>query len=56
MKLIQVEDQLIVEAASSVGLAAILSNKIQVKDKNIALIITSRNIDAAKYNSLISRP
>jgi len=56
MKLIQIEDQLMVEAASSVGLAAILSNKIQVKDKNIVLIITSRNIDAAKFNSLIRRP
>ena len=56
MKMIQAEEQLMVEAASSVGLAAILSGKIQVKDRNIVLIITSRNIDAAKYNSLISRP
>ena len=56
MKRIQVEEQLVVEAASSVGLAAILSGKIQIKDKNIVLIITSRNVDAAKYNNLINRP
>lgn len=54
MKLIQLEEQLMVEAASSVGLAAINSGKIRVKDKNIVLIITSRNIDAGKFNSLIS--
>ena len=54
MKAFQREEQLMVEAASSVGLAALMTGKVDAKDEKVVLIVTSRNIDAAKYNALIS--
>ncbi len=53
MKAFQTEEQLMVEAASSVGLAALMTGKVEAKDEKVVLIVTSRNIDAAKYNQLI---
>jgi len=53
MVAIQQDEQLMVEAASSVGLAAIMSRKIKLKNKKIVLVLTSRNIDTSKYNHLI---
>ena len=54
MKVLQQEEQLMVEGSAAVGLAAILSNKIYVKNQKVVLILTGRNIDSEKYNNLIS--
>jgi len=55
MKVYQQEEQLMVEGSAAVGLAAILSDKIEVKNQKVVLILTCRNIDAKKYNKLIKR-
>jgi len=54
MKAFQREEQLMVEAASSVGLAALMTGKVDAKGEKVVLIVTSRNIDSAKYNQLIN--
>jgi threonine dehydratase len=53
LKLLLEEEQLVVEAASAVGLAAILAGKIDLGGQKTVLILTSRNVDATKYKSLI---
>ena len=53
MRAFQREEQLMVEAASSVGLAALMTGKVQARGEKVVLVVTSRNIDAAKYNKLI---
>lgn len=53
MRAFQREEQLMVEAASSVGLAALMTGKARAKGEKVVLVVTSRNIDAAKYNQLI---
>jgi threonine dehydratase len=54
MKTFQREEQLMVEAASSVGLAALMTGKVEAKGEKVVLIVTSRNIAAEKYNQLIN--
>jgi threonine dehydratase len=49
----QQEEQLMVEPASSVGLAALLSGKLVLRGKKVVLVITSRNVDANRYNRLV---
>ncbi|MBN1814252.1 MAG: hypothetical protein JXA14_20605, partial [Anaerolineae bacterium] len=51
----QQDEQLMIEAASSVGLAAILSGKVDLADKKVVLILTSRNVDADKFNKVMRR-
>jgi threonine dehydratase len=51
----QKKEQLMVEAASAVGLAALLSGKVNLKGKKVVLVITSRNIDSSKFNQLINK-
>jgi threonine dehydratase len=51
----QQEEQVMVEPASSVGLAAMLSGKTEVQNMNVVLVVTSRNIDASRYNQLIQK-
>jgi threonine dehydratase len=53
MRAFQRGEQLMVEAASSVGLAALMTGKVQARGEKVVLVVTSRNIDAAKYNQLI---
>ncbi|MBC8497354.1 pyridoxal-phosphate dependent enzyme, partial [Candidatus Bathyarchaeota archaeon] len=53
MAAFQQEEQVMVEPASSVGLAAMLSGKIRLQDRKVVLVVTSRNIDASRYNQLI---
>jgi len=53
IKVFQEDEQLMVEGAAAVGLAAILSEKIKVKGQKVVLVITGRNINARKYNSLM---
>lgn len=47
------EEQLVVEGASAVGLAAILAGKIWEPKKKIVLILTGRNIDANSFMKVI---
>jgi threonine dehydratase len=51
----QKEEQLMVEAASAVGLAALLSEKLDLKGNKVVLVITSRNIDSNKFNQVINK-
>jgi len=54
MRVFQQDEQLMVEAASSVGLAALLSDgKLALAGQKVVLVITSRNIDAEKFNRII---
>lgn len=53
MKIFKEEEQLIVEGAAAVGLAAILSEKIKVTGQKVVLVITGRNINTKKYNSMV---
>jgi len=55
MAVLQQDEQLMVEAASCVGLAAVLSHKIDLQGKKIVFVITSRNIAASKYNQIIKQ-
>lgn len=54
MRVFQREEQLMIEGSSAVGLAAILAGKIDVKEQKVVLILTGRNIDANRYNKLVS--
>jgi threonine dehydratase len=45
---------LMTEPASSIGLAAILSGKIDTTDRKCVIVITSRNINAERFNRLIN--
>jgi threonine dehydratase len=54
MRILQQDEQLMVEAASAVGLAALLSGKTDLSEEQVVLVLTSRNIDAAKFNRVIS--
>jgi threonine dehydratase len=54
MQVFQKEEQLMIEGSSAVGLATILSDKINVKNQKVVLILTGRNIDAMRYNKLVS--
>jgi threonine dehydratase len=53
MAAIQQDEQVMAEPASSVGLAALMAGKIELKDKKVVLVITSRNIDTATFNRLV---
>jgi threonine dehydratase len=46
------EEQVIVEGAAAVTLAAILSRKIDVCGQKVTLVVTGRNISAARYNEI----
>lgn len=52
MRVFEDEEQLIVEGAAAVSLAAILSRKIDVRGQKVTLVITGRNISAAQYNKI----
>jgi len=55
MKVFQQDEQLMIEGSAAVGLAAILSGKVDVQDQKVVLVLTGRNIDASKYNSLVGQ-
>ena len=54
MRVFQLDEQLMVEGSASVGLAAILSGKVDVQGQKVVLVLTGRNIDASKYNELVN--
>jgi threonine dehydratase len=53
MRAMQTDEQLMVEPAAAVTLAAILAGKIDVQGLRVVLVITSRNVDAERYRRLI---
>ncbi len=53
MRVFQRDEQLLVEAAAAVGLAALLGGKVNLERRRVVLVVTSRNIDSGKYNRLI---
>jgi len=53
MRALQTDEQLMVEPAAAVTLAAILAGKIDVQGLRVVLVITSRNVDAERYMRLI---
>lgn len=55
MRVFQKTEQLMVEGAASVGLAALLHGKVNLQGEKVVLVLTSRNVDAARYNNVIAR-
>jgi len=55
IQIFQQDEQLMVEGAAAVGLAAILSGKIDVQGQKVVLVLTGRNIDAGRYNELVNQ-
>lgn len=55
MRVFQQAEQLMVEGAASVGLAALLHRKVDLQGEKVVLVLTSRNIDAARYNRVVAR-
>ncbi|MBL7064578.1 MAG: threonine/serine dehydratase [Anaerolineae bacterium] len=55
MQVFQQDEQLMLEGAAAVGLAAILSGKADVQGQKTVLILTGRNIDARQYNRLVGQ-
>ncbi len=47
--------KIVVEPGAAVGLAAILSGRIDITGKTIATVVTGGNIDAARYGALLKR-
>ncbi len=56
MWVFQQDEQLMVEGASSVGLAAMLGGKLdELKGQKVVFVLTSRNIDADRYNQILGQ-
>jgi threonine dehydratase len=55
MRVFQQDEQLMLEGAAAVGLAAILNGQADVEGRKTAIILTGRNIDALQYNRLIGQ-
>src|SRR5699024_7329239 len=53
MKFLAEEHRMIVEGAAATGLAAILSEKVNVKDKKVAIIVTGNNVDISVVKSIL---
>ncbi len=53
MRVFEEEEQLIVEGSAAVGLAAILSGRIDVRGQKTALVLTGRNVSAVQYRKII---
>lgn len=56
MRAFQDDEQLMLEPAACVGLAAILSGKIELSGQKVVLIVTSRNIGSKRFNRLVNEP
>jgi len=54
MRVFQQDEQLMVEGSAAVGLAAILTEKVNVQGQKVVMVLTGRNIDAGKYNRLVN--
>ena len=47
-------EQLVIEGGASVGLAVLLSGKVELQNKNVVLTVTGRNIDSKRFLSVIA--
>ena len=47
------EEQLVVEGGASVGLAVLLSGKVELQNKKVVLAVTGRNIYSKRFLSII---
>ena len=54
MKAFFSEEQLVVEGAASVGLAALLTGKISLPDQKVVLVLTGRNVAMERFLSIIA--
>jgi len=54
MKAFLTEEQLVVEGAASVGLAALLSGKISLPGQKVVLVLTGRNVAMERFLSIIA--
>ena len=55
MRVFQQDEQIIVEGAACVGLAALLSGKLSLPGKKVVLVLTSRNISAERFNGVVAK-
>lgn len=49
------KSKVVAEGAGATALAAILSNKIDIKDKNVAIVISGGNIDITNIEKIVNR-
>lgn len=56
MRMLQEQEQLIVEGSAAVGLAAILEHKLDVRHRKVVLVLTGRNISWERYRTLLDSP
>ncbi|MXQ53923.1 threonine ammonia-lyase [Shimazuella alba] len=49
------EHNLNIEGSAAVGVAALLAGCIDVKEKNVATILSGRNVDAVKFEEIITK-
>jgi threonine dehydratase len=54
MRVLLEEEQLVVEPSAAVGLAAVLSGKLQLAGGPAVLVLTGRNIEARQYLELVA--
>ena len=54
MKAFFSEEQLVVEGAASVGLAALLAGKLSLPDQKVVLVLTGRNVAMERFLSIIA--
>jgi len=48
-------EQLVIEGTASVGLAVLLSQKLDLSGQNVVLVVTGRNIESRLFLSIISK-
>ena len=53
MKAFFFEEQLVIEGGASVGLAILLSQKTSLRNQNVVLVVTGRNIDPKRFLAII---
>ena len=56
MRMLQEQEQLLVEGSAAVGLAAILEHKIDLRNRKVVLVLTGRNISWERYYALLEKP
>ena len=49
------QEQLVVEGGASVGLAVLLSQKVDLQDQKVVLVVSGRNIDSKRFLSIIGQ-
>ncbi len=54
MQILQKDDQIMVEGSAAVGIASLLSGKLDLKGKKVVVVLTGRNINAEQYNKLMT--